>query len=516
MREKISTMVPTRNKINGAIDFHKKHPFLSVSTILSIFMLTSLIIMASMARIVADDYNYFSAINQGSSPLDYINYHYFSHNGRLSQATFMAFVYSWLGELSIKIVPIFLLLSLVASVSYLINLIFTFKNLQKIKSLVSGTLISSIILFSMPSLFDSFLWLTSSTVYLTSIIGLVVNISLAIKIKRSKSKLSWKFMGPALIFMFFSQSFSEPTAAVAIGLAGLWLVYELVSKNKEKIIASLQVFLALTLGFLLLFLSPGTRNREGAIGHTIDLHRILISSIKHYITMFNNIELWMVALIALAALFIALNLKGQTNIKKSLPPLVISLIIFTSFTYGTFVVNNYAGTYYPSRNFTLPTVGFVLGLGLFLVTAFKLIIDYGRKNYLIQPGLTLIVIVFFALSAPEIIRFSSAQIKALSIRDSLMTVRNYDVREQLELEKTRQTKTIEIKASPVILANSNAEDVKEPSKEQIDWLIAGIKAYYGIPQDYEFIVTETYDTYCIENINYIKHDYVCSIKRLDE
>lgn len=472
---------------------------------LSIFLFTLLVVMSALSQTVADDYSYFAWIRRLPTPFHYAYEHYITHNGRLSQAVTVAGLFHIFGERLTKVAPLLLATGLSLSLAWLIGLLFRFKRNQKIISLTAGALLSSIIIFAVPSTFDSFLWLTSSTVHTASVIVLIANICLSITLARQEKIHPIAIMA-SLVFMIFSQSFSEPAAAVAIGSACLWLGYEIFTKNRRNIILAAQITTALIVGFLIILLSPGTRSRQTNMNSGVDLHNMFIKSLQHYSVIFNNLDLWMLGLVVFTAIFIGLNLKTRFSLKDKMPLLAVTGIFFTACTYGSFVVSNYAAGRHEMalRTFSLPTAGWVISLTLTLV----LLVNYTVTRFKSQSELflSLCAILILVMSLAGVTKSATTQIKSLAIRESFVNSRNLDVLQQLQEDQS--DKEIDIKATPV-LVKSQAVDIENPDINQTDWLISSVKSYYGIPKKYTLKIEATPEQYCLTDITKTKPEFVC-------
>lgn len=503
---KIASSKAAPSPMKHSASFIKKYPLVTISILVSGFFLSSLVIMALLNQMVADDYSYFYSISNSATPFHYIFEHYMTHNGRLSQASFVAISYGIFGSHIVKLVPVFIIFAMTASLSWLVYLVFKFKNNQAINSIVSGSLMTLTSLLALPSLFDSLFWVTSSTVYMLSIIALVTNVCLVI-VMRNKPKINKILLGIILFGMALSQSFSEPTSAVAIGLTVVWVGYEVIKKNKNNIKLSLQVLLSLIIGFLVVFLSPGSRLRQSSLDSRFNIAESIVKSFGYIPSMIEQINPWVIGFILFTSLFIAVNTKRQ---KRSRIPLVIaSVLILLSFTIGTFFVSNSASNCCELRTLSLPTVGIVVSLTTLSVILIKLTLSsrLPLRKYLIA-ALVCCILMVFASSLFSATKLIVDQIRNQSIRETLVMVQKQDIKDQLSSDEAQKTETIYIKAAPII-TQSQAVDINGPGSYQTDWLISSYRSYYGIPKNYKIIYIETPDSYCSNNTLYTKYEYIC-------
>src|SRR5690606_16916297 len=96
--------------------------------------------------------------------------HFNTQNGRFAQALLVGLSYTLLGWQSVVVVPMLLLILLVVVLAWNLRIIMPFTRHSWISSLaLSGSLVA-VSLIAMPSFFDVYLWLTSCTVHLGSIL----------------------------------------------------------------------------------------------------------------------------------------------------------------------------------------------------------------------------------------------------------------------------------------------------------------------------------------------------------
>lgn len=465
--------------------------------------LTTILFMLSiLAQMVADDYAYFQNIRTSVSPIQYVVEHYTTHNGRLSQASLVTASYVAFGETSVKIMPFLFFTGIALAFAWLIRLTIPLKGNKALTSLLLGTLLSSVAILSTPSLHDSYIWFTSSSVYLGSMIGILITSCLAITLRKMKT-IKLRILLPSLLFMALSQSFSEPTSALALSLGGLWILLELIQKNWKHLKTAILVFASLLVGFLVLFLSPGTAARRGDMNSSIDLQWMFVGSLGHYQELLLYLSPWIIGLVVFVGLVAAINTRQTVAQKRFLAySTIIAVTIFIMSTYITFVVNNFAGTAYAYRNFTLPIFGLVTSLALISFVLFRLImLKYGS----IRPYLILASITIAPLLLMGTVMQSTSEIKALAARESLIIERESDLSRQLGTEHGNIT----VQAAPV-LTISDAVDVENPDEEQTDWLIQSVRGWYGIPRHVTIDIEETDESYCLSPSLKTKEDFACA------
>lgn len=473
------------------------------TAIVAIALSTTLVLMAFAANPIADDYAYYVNLQAAASPLDYVVDHYLTHNGRLSQNILVTVSFLLFGKLAIQIVPVMLFLSLAGSLAWVFSLILPMETRRGALNITLGLFAAALGLFAVPSTVDSYLWLTSSTVYLGSLIGLATNVALAIMLARSPRPSLWALI-PALFFMLLSQSFSEPTALFAITAAGLWGAWELVRRRWRRCVLAALSFVALVAGFLVVFLSPGTIARRAEIDNPFSIRRIVIGSLDYYPTLFAGVKPWLFGLILLGALVVAINIGPLTSaVRFHATTLSFAVLIFLGTTYFVFAVSNFGSTYFPYRNFTLPAFGLVISIGFLATSAFKALLEapgLGAIGRLATP----IAIVLAVVALPSGLLAGGLQLQALALRDSAAAARAAEIAAQL----VDGTSPLVVQAVPVLVV-SEAVEVENPSVGQIPWLIDGFRGWYGIPADRELVVRATPVGYCLPPQQGIRTEFAC-------
>ena len=135
-------------------------------------ILVPFLVMALFNQPIADDYAFFSQKHPGN-PFVTMAYSYLHWTGRLSPNFLVSIFYHFWGSKTPAIMAMFLLVSLVVVSVWFIKVFFKqvkTRDLPRSQALALGLLMTSLIMLSAYSIYDSYLWLTSSTIYITSII----------------------------------------------------------------------------------------------------------------------------------------------------------------------------------------------------------------------------------------------------------------------------------------------------------------------------------------------------------
>ena len=145
-----------------------KNLFLGSSLVLVVISTTTICLMAYFARPIADDYNFFNdpAIE---NPISFSVRMYDYYSGRIVQGFITSSGYVLFGEKAVNAVPALLLIMLVFTSALLASQFIPKSRNHTITSLVLGALFAMAILFTSPSLYDSLIWITSGTLYVSAV-----------------------------------------------------------------------------------------------------------------------------------------------------------------------------------------------------------------------------------------------------------------------------------------------------------------------------------------------------------
>ena len=472
-----------------------------LATIITSVSIVSILLISAFNTMVADDSYYFQWISR-SGAKNFLSEHYNYLNGRFGQFSIVAILFKIFGEASVKIAPVILSFSLIGATSFLAYTIIPFKKNKKVLSLFTGSLLTVAYIFSLSSLVDSLLWLTSSTVYLTSVIFIVLNAALILNFfKRKSFSKTWLFISSATIII--GQGFSELSSLFVIGwlvLATLYLAYLKDYRWKYSL-----VFLASSIGgFMINYFSPGTRSRLGILKpNPLGWGGTATQSFHPYSMMFSSMSYWWLLIILFLAILIVLNVDIKKISKKSFAfkNLTLSLLIFISSTYAVFFASTYSmGNFFPYRNLTLPNFGVVVSVAIILVWSVIYIREYLVTKFKVVSYLVLSTIVVML-----VVLYAFDNIKILSVRHSAFLSRKRSIERQLSQNKD----LIYIQAVPVTYIHSNAVEIEDlPLDKQVDWMVKGIRLYYKIPDDKKVNIIKTSQDYCVYSLN-VKNNYRC-------
>lgn len=138
---------------------------------------------------------------------------------------------------------------------------------------------------------------------------------------------------------------------------------------------------------------------------------------------------------------------------------------------------------------------------IILVMVLRLInIKANGLIYKLSPAL-LIASAFLTL--PFAINKEAIYIRAMSARDSFYSQREISIENQLNDDRQQPVKVPPVQ---VLVSPTEAADLEDPGRPQVDWVVDMIESHYGIP-DYEIINSPRY--YCVPDSRYVRHDLTC-------
>ena len=469
------------------------------------------------AGIIADDFAYFNSYNEQGSALAFIKHHFLTHNGRFGQNLFFTALYTLFGTKAIIVTPVILFFCislLIASVLKSSNLFSTHKNTA---ALSLGVIVTSVSLTFSPSMHDSLLWLTSSTVYLGALLFTLVAFLLAIRTARGSLQT---LPGLALTFVSFTfaAGFSEPLA-VCTGLANALILGRKIFNKKKLHTAIAGAALAGSLlGFAIVYFSLGTVSRRAEVSHQTGLLSAIRSTYLSVYDYLLSIPLWSaVPLMLIVALCYTLIPRAHKIKISPLKTLIYAALTFTVFVITHTFLAIYGGGYLALRVFTVPGFATTATLALVALSACALA-DRACPKRLQQPyspgyktlapaavAMLGVSLLYFAVNFSQ---FSAVSITALTSRSHYLEQRATDVAEQLSTDSTADHKTVEITALPIML-KSEAFDLSNPPEDSIPWVRQEILKWYGVADAQEVTVKPQPENYCARAHYTVKPEYRC-------
>jgi hypothetical protein len=428
---------------------------------------------------IADDYAYFADLRSRGT-FGFLEYHYLDHSGRFGQALLVTLGWVFFGVISVKVMPLLLIIALGLSLSWLVWRFLPLERRNKPACCAIGFTIAAAVLVSMLSFYDSVLWWTASSIYLSSIIVLVLDAIFIHFLMTTKKVKAWQF-ALIVLFIVFGQGFSE-IASVIAGLGGITLgIILLVKKNWLLVRRLLIVGAAMALGFALVYFSGGSMRRQSAdaIGNIQSIWQLVFVAPAWFAKIFiNNYHWWQGILLLAVGGVIAPLLK---KISRRQTMIVSGAIIVTTLatTYIIFLFNSYIG-WMDLRAYT--AVCFIGGLATITLAA----LWFGHilhTKYRALAYVTPLVLMFIAV-APTLF-WATGAIKGQAIRDYFFDHRSAEIATQLESGSS----TVITYSLPVIVPERvGASDVWD-KPEQGSWTEGAFRAFFLIPRDIHLFET---------------------------
>ena len=459
-------------------------------------ILAPFLVMAIFNQPIADDYVFFSLDHPGN-PFATVAESYLNWSGRLSPTFLISVFYHFWGSKTPAIMAIFLLVSLVIVSVWFIKVFFKqvkARALPRSQVLALGLLMTSLIMLSAYSIYDSYLWLTSSTIYITSIICAIAVITLTTRLftKPAITWLDWLVYIASLMFTAFC---CEITTIYLVGSFGFSLiVYGMIKRFKlfklkkttKHNIRVLVVGMVITAGCLLIiYFSPGSIKRRQTSHSIFDWQKVFIEPLFHiaklgYLVTWERVLLVIGGGLALATVLPGLKLRQTIGV-------VVSIVIYLlAISYVFYLIMGYSlGGYIPLRVYIVPA-GIIL-IGIAVILAVLLRKCSANITYLLDITMILALIGAVATSY----RVYKPIIRAVVLRHDAYITREIDLRQQTN----RTSSAIRVAPLPILLQDSEAQDIAF-NNIQAKWVTKAFKQYYHLSNDVMLVSLPQDEHYC--------------------
>ena len=353
---------------------------------------------------------------------------------------------------------------------------------------------TSLIMLSAYSIYDSYLWLTSSTIYVTSIICAIAVVTLTTRLftKPAITWLDWLVYVASLMFTAFC---CEITTIYLVGSFGFSLiVYGLIKRFKlfklkkttKYNIKVLVVGTVIAAGCLLIiYFSPGSIKRRQTSHSIFDWQKVFIEPLFQiaklgYLMTWERVLLIIGGGVALATVLPRLRLRQTISVVASIALYLLAI------SYVFYLIMGYSlGGYIPLRAYIVPA-GIIL-IGVAVILAVLLRKCSTNITYLLDITMILALIGAVATSY----RVYKPIIRAVVLRHDAYITREIDLRQQAN----RTSSAIRVVPLPILLQNSEAQDIGFNSI-QAKWVTEAFKKYYHLPSDAMLISLPQDDHYC--------------------
>lgn len=458
------------------------------------------IYFASQASIIADDYSYFQVYRQADNPVSAVVHHYLTHNGRLGQATFFAFTFALMGEAALKIVPALMLLTMITTVAYIVRRlsVLNVAPLTVSHSLAAVFVIGALVLS--PSMFDSYLWLTSSTVYLGGLTFTLMTFALALSL-RGKDVSLLGALGLTASALW-AGTFTEPLT-ICTGIVGFLLLLEGWRTSKKSLRrVGLSLWIGSLIAFALIYFSPGTMARREYYGTEISLSAILKSMPGNLSLFSEHSQEWGYILIGISVL--ALWGLTESTWRESLRLgrlLILAFTIFTIYFFGQIMIARTGSPDIALRTFTNPAFALAASFGLFVFTIVKVVASR-RSSQL--PLVTAVILA--GLACWSAVPYAQTVSQALTMRAEQLELREQSVANQLSVENGGTKVELVPLNTPLV---SEAVDLNYKDAPQIEWVLDAISTWYGVNPD-QVVIGDQPEGYCLPADPLVKPWMTCN------
>jgi hypothetical protein len=328
-----------------------------------------------LARPIADDYQYFAAIRRLDA-LAFLRHFLHTGSGRYSQGLLVWIAYRRLGGVaSVQWMPVVLLGSLAATtIAAARAFVPAFRALPRSTALAVGSAASVLAVTAAPSVVDSYLWLTSSTVYVPAIVvPMSACLALRAAMRRHPGGPRALFAALAVLLVVIGQGFYEASSLLAVAAAVIFAAVLAVRRDRAGLPIGVLVAAAAIAGFAVMYAAPAERIRAHATGGG----NVLVASLG---AVYGQLQLWQSARAAAWLLACALGLALAVLLaRRSSPGALLVLlaaggVLLVAVPALCAFVSFYSLNWAPWRTYTLASASFCWGTALLADSAGALLI----------------------------------------------------------------------------------------------------------------------------------------------
>lgn len=470
---------------------YKQNIFLALTALIALILAALFISFGLRATIIADDYAYFNRFNRFGSVAGYLNYHYSLHNGRIGQATFFAVFYAIFGVHTLVVTPIFLYLATGLVVALYINRFLKFQNYQWAHSLAVSFVLLPCALFAARSMYDSYLWLTSSTVYMGGLIFVLLALYLA-WMAATSSRNMWGWTALVLVASVFAGAFTEPLTINAGMVTAALAVLSFIRKKYRAGIIWVVAWVGLVAAFLIIYSSPGTaKRREHNRVANVSILETTGEVPKYLGKLYYSTPWWSILLLLCLGLATYFALSKTCRQKfKLIKVLGSAIAIYLIFVPAHLIVSLLGSpNYIAMRTYTVPTF-------FTIFTLFAVMLCVGNLCERYVPGLRFLALSAYGLvaviAAFPIAHYTGVVHDALVMRAEHLQARAQSVEEQ----RAAGAEKIVLTPVPVML-DGEATDFIPGTQKQTSWVMKEIPEWYGITDTQNVVIDKLPDGYCV-------------------
>ena len=459
-------------------------------------ILAPFLVMAIFNQPIADDYAFFSQKHPGN-PFVTMAYSYLHWTGRLSPNFLVSIFYHFWGSKTPAIMAMFLLVSLVVVSVWFIKVFFKqvkTRDLPRSQALALGLLMTSLIMLSAYSIYDSYLWLTSSTIYITSIICAIVVITLTTRLF-TKPAITWLDWLVYIVSLMFTAFCCEITTIYLVGSFGFSLiVYGLIKRFKffklkkttKHNIRVLVIGMIITAGCLLIiYFSPGSIKRRQTLHSIFDWQKVFIEPLFQ-IAKLGYLMTWERVLLVIGGGVTLATVLPRLRLRQTISVVASIVLYLLAISYVFYLIMGYSlGGCIPLRAYIVPAGIILIGVTVILTVLLRKC--SANSTYLLDITMILALIGVVVTSY----RVYKPIIRAVVLRHDAYITREINLQQQAN----RTGSAIRVMPLPVLLQNSEAQDIAF-NNVQDKWVTKAFKKYYHLPDDIMLVNLPQDDHYC--------------------
>lgn len=454
---------------------------------------------------IADDFHYMNTYNAVLNPVTFAKNHYLGHNGRVGQAFFFAVSYELLGRYVVTILPLLFLLGLIALVTGLLHRVVAYRRHGLLASMIASIFLVTSGLVLSPSIMDSYLWLTSSSVYLGGLMFTLLPYYLYAVFRSSPRAMFFRAL-VLFVLAVWAGPFSEPLTIVA-GVTGfLFAIIGVCRRRKADIVYPLALWLGHIVGFGVVYVSPGTRVRRQFFGTKFDLVAILGETPKELNILSALGQEWGFALAAAAALVVvACAAQKMTGVRAGLAALAFGAFVFLNVVVFHIAVSKTGIPVVALRTFTIPAYGYAATAFLVCV-AVGLLLRGLLPERVAAPASFIGALALLLVFAGDFLGYSAAVQSALDIRKDGFEQRVAEVTVQRDSHPATEPIFFTPLPTPLV---SQAIDLSLPGVPMEDWVITGMARWHGVEPPSRLHVGDLPEGYCVPAHPTINPEFAC-------
>ena len=364
-------------------------------------ILAPFLVMAIFNQPIADDYVFFSLDHPGN-PFATVAESYLNWSGRLSPTFLISVFYHFWGSKTPAIMAIFLLVSLAVVSIRFIKVFFgrvEARDLPCSQALALGLLMTSLIMLSAYSIYDSYLWLTSSTIYITSIICAIAVVTLTIQLF-TKPVITWFNWLIYVVSLIFTAFCCEITTIYLVGSFGLSLImYGLIkrfkflklSKVTKHNIRVLVVGMVIVIACLLaIYFSPGSIKRRQREHSFFSWQKVFIEPLFQ-IAKLGYLVTWERVLLVIGSGSALATVLPKLRPRQAISVVASIVIYLLAISYVFYLIMGYSlGGNIPLRAYIIPAGIILIGIAVILAVLLR---EYSTNiTYLLDIATILVLI----------------------------------------------------------------------------------------------------------------------------